>query len=90
MKLTLSALLAFVLMFGSNAAFGAKLRCDFEKMKDLSVARDAKGKKRKGFYIDDFTKELLVATKKEGIGFQEPGWEEGNVSIWTFTLVSSI
>ena len=89
MRLTLSALLAFALMFGSNTAFGAKLKCDYQKMKDFSVARDAKGKKRKGFYIDDFTKELLVATEREGIGVKEPGWEESNVSFWTSASMSS-
>jgi len=60
-------LLALALLLGSNTAFSAKLRCEYQKMEDLSVARDAKGKKRKGFYIDDFTKELLVSTSWEEI-----------------------
>jgi hypothetical protein len=89
MKLTLGTLLVLAIMLGNNTAYGAKLKCDYQKMKDLSVARDAKGKKRKGFYIDDFTKELLFATKRAGIGFQEPDWKDGNVSIWTSASMSS-
>ena len=89
MKLTLGTLLVLAIMLGNNTAYGAKLKCDYQKMKDLTVARDAKGKKRKGIYVDDFTKELLIATKRAGIGFQEPGWKERNESIWTSAFLSS-
>ena len=64
MKLILSTLLVLALMLGNNTALGHSFKCDYQKMKDLSVARDAKGKKQRGFYIDDFTKELLFATEK--------------------------
>lgn len=64
MKLTLSTLIVLVLILGNNTTFGHSFKCDYQRMKDLSVARDAKGKKQRGFYIDDFTKELLFATEK--------------------------
>ncbi len=67
MKLTLSTFLVLALMLGNNTAFGHSFKCDYQSMKDLSVARDAKGKKQRGFYIDDFTKELLFAIKKRSV-----------------------
>ena len=62
MKFTLVTLVIVGLSLGNNPAFSATNKCKYERMKDLSAARNAKGKKRKGYYIDDFTKELVVST----------------------------
>ncbi len=67
MKLTPGTFLVLALVLGNSSAFGHSFKCDYQTMKDLSVAKNAKGKKRKGFYIDDFTKELLFAIEKRKV-----------------------
>ena len=80
MKLILSTLLVLALLLGNNIAFGHSFKCDYQRMKDLSVARDAKGKKQRGFYIDDFTKELLFATEKLKVSGLDRGRGESDKS----------
>lgn len=72
MRPVIAILTAVTLCLGSGAALAAKSKCDYDRGKDkdkgFERAKDAKGKTRKGFYIDKFTDELIVETKWDAIG----------------------
>lgn len=71
MRQVLAILTAVSLCLGSGAALAAKSKCEYDRAKDkdkgFERAKNAKGKTRKGFYIDKFTDELVVDTEWNAI-----------------------
>ena len=83
MKFTLVTLVVIGLSLGNNIALGATNKCKYVRMADLSIARDANGKKRKNVYVDDFTKELIYVTELADISHpMRPGGRE--MTGWVF------
>jgi len=84
MRPVLAILTAVSLCLGSGAGLAAKSKCDYDRAKDkdkgFERAKDAKGKTRRGFYIDKFTDELVVETTWNAIG---GGNTEGSVATRT-------
>lgn len=72
MRSVIAILIAVTLCFGSSIALAATNKCEYDREKDkdkgFERAKNAKGKTRKGFYIDKFTDELVVDTAWNAIG----------------------
>ena len=66
MRSVIAILTAVLLCLGSSTALAATNKCEYDREKDkdkgFERAKNAKGKTRKGFYIDKFTDELVVDT----------------------------